>query len=299
MKSMSLQSLAHAKINLYLHITGRRSDGYHELDSLAVFAPAADRLVLEERDDSDGAAFLTIEGPFGAGLAADDSNLVLRAASALRECSASPDHLPAITMTLDKHLPVASGIGGGSADAAAALRLVARAWGLEKVDLQTLAAKLGADVPVCLDQVPRRMKGVGDMLSDAPAIPDCAILLVNPGIAVPTPSIFKHWKEACHRFSLAPELPVSWSDFPDMLRTLKQTENDLQASAIALYPVIGNVIDAIAVQPGCGLARMSGSGATCFGLFGNDVDAQAAAKVLSKRGWWCDAGMLHGASVGY
>ena len=177
---------APAKVNLYLHVTGRRADGYHLLDSLAVFGPAADLLAAAPA----AALTLALEGPFAAGLAAEPDNLVLRAARALAAEAGLPG---GAALRLAKHLPVASGIGGGSADAAAALRLLDRLWGLglPEARLAAIAARLGADVPVCLASRPRRMQGVGEVLRPAPALPDCGLLLVNPGVALATPAVFR------------------------------------------------------------------------------------------------------------
>lgn len=281
-----------AKINLFLHVTGRRENGYHELDSLAIFAPAADRLCVERTGACGGHATLTLKGVFGNGLTAGEDNLVLRAVHALRATVADPAALPDLTFVLDKRLPVASGIGGGSADAAAALRLAAAAWGLKEDGLAPIAATLGADVPVCLAQRPARMQGIGEILSPAPALPPCAILLVNPGVAVPTPVVFKAWKDSGAPFRPPARLPARWDDLDAMAADLRETENDLQPPAIALFPVIETVIEAIAAQPSCKLARMSGSGATCFGLFSTGDEAKAAARRLGVREWWTDAGAL-------
>ncbi|AOX17603.1 4-(cytidine 5'-diphospho)-2-C-methyl-D-erythritol kinase [Kozakia baliensis] len=284
---------AHAKINLFLHITGRRPNGYHELDSLAVFADTADELALETKSGKPGDVTLSIEGPFGEGLRAESDNLVLRAAAALREHAPASAQLAPLHVTLTKNLPVASGIGGGSADAACALRLIAQAWALPEIDLAPLAARLGADVPVCLAQEPARMLGIGEILKPAPSLPPVAMLLVNPGTAVPTPAIFKAWRESGADFRPSPDLPRCWDDFGAMIADLRQTSNDLQGPAISLYPVIGEVLNALEAQPGCGFARMSGSGATCFGLFDNEAAAQDAARILSRSEWWAAAGPLH------
>ncbi|MBY0335235.1 MAG: 4-(cytidine 5'-diphospho)-2-C-methyl-D-erythritol kinase [Acetobacteraceae bacterium] len=278
---MTTHEAAPAKVNLYLHVTGRRPDGYHLLDSLAVFGPAADRV-------SAGAGeglTLTLDGPFGVALQAEADNLVLRAARLLAE-SAGVE--PRAALRLTKRLPVASGIGGGSADAAAALRALARLWGVS-VPLEPLAAKLGADVPVCVASRPARMRGVGEVLDAAPGLPRCALLLVNPGVALPTPEVF--W---ARQGGFRPEaaLPASWPDAEAMARDLRALANDLEPPAIALRPVIAEVLAAIAAQPGCLLARMSGSGATCFGLFADAALAEAAARALPAA-WWREAGGLY------
>jgi 4-diphosphocytidyl-2-C-methyl-D-erythritol kinase len=283
---------AHAKINLFLHVTGRRADGYHLLDSLVAFAGAHDRVSLGD-GATPGELALELAGPFGGALrdgGADTDNLVLRAARLL---AAEAGEAPTARLVLDKHLPVASGIGGGSADAAATLRLLRRAWNLEqRVDataLQRLALSLGADVPVCVEQAPARMRGIGEELHPAPVLPPCGIVLVNCGVGVSTPAVFRaltlgNGEEAV--------LPALWPDADGLCADLRRCRNDLEAPARALCPPIGEVLDALAAQPDCLLARMSGSGATCFGLFRNGADAEAAAAALRRPGWWCHGGPL-------
>ncbi len=275
---------APAKVNLYLHVTGRRADGYHLLDSLAVFGPAADEVTAEPAEGLS----LTLDGPFGAGLAAETDNLVLRAARALAETAGLA---PGAALRLTKRLPIASGIGGGSADAAAALRLLDRLWGLSlgEARLAGIAARLGADVPVCLASGPMRMQGVGEVLSPAPALPDCGLLLVNPGLALATPAVFRAREGG---FTPPAALPGAWADAAAMARDLEALRNDLEAPAIRLCPPIAEVLAALRALPGCLLARMSGSGATCFGLFATPAAAEAAAPALP-GGWWRSAGALH------
>lgn len=279
-----LEEAAPAKVNLYLHVTGRRADGYHLLDSLAVFGPAADSLALAPAEDLS----LRLDGRFGAALQAEPDNLVLRAARALAAAAGIPARA---ALRLTKRLPVASGIGGGSADAAAALRGLDRLWGLGfgAERLAALAASLGADIPVCLAAHPARMGGVGELLSAAPAIPDCGLLLVNPGIALATPSVFK---ARAGGFTPPAALPAGWPDAAAMARGLAALRNDLEAPAIALCPAVAEVLAALRVLPGCLLARMSGSGATCFGLFADAAAACAAAPHLPAT-WWRDAGGLY------
>jgi 4-diphosphocytidyl-2-C-methyl-D-erythritol kinase len=275
---------APAKINLYLHVVGRRDDGYHLLDSLVAFAEIGDVL----RAEAAGTLSLAITGPFGAALRAEPDNLVLRAARALSAATGMP---PRAHLTLEKHLPIASGIGGGSADAAAALRLLQRLWRcpLPAATLHTLALGLGADVPVCLAARPARMGGIGEHLAPAPALPDCGILLVNPGISLSTPEVFGARSGA---FSAGVTLPQAWPDAAAMAATLRDAGNDLEPPARRLRPVIDQVLDVIAAQPACLLARMSGSGATCFGLFPDTDGAQRAATTIRALGWWCRGGVL-------
>jgi len=283
---VSVAEFAPAKVNLFLHVTGRRQDGYHLLDSLAVFGPAGDTVGAAPADD----LRLTVDGPFAPALADAGDNLVLRAARALATAAGVA---PRAALTLEKRLPIASGIGGGSADAAAALRALDRLWrtdfGLPR--LRPIAASLGADVPVCLSRAPARMGGVGDVLSPAPTLPDCGLLLVNPGMPVPTPAVF-----AARRgdFSAPAVLPAAWPDAVAMASDLRALGNDLEAPAIALCPPIAATLAAIAALPGCLLARMSGSGATCFGLF---VDAHAATRAAAHAvwppAWWRIGGGLY------
>lgn len=282
-----MRESAPAKVNLHLHVTGRRADGYHLLDSLAVFGPAADVLSAVPAETLS----LTMEGPFGAALAAEPDNLVLRAARALAEAAGLPARA---ALTLTKNLPVASGIGGGSADAAAALRLLNRMWraGLDATALRALAARLGADVPVCIQSAPARMQGVGELLSPGPSLPPCGLLLVNPGVALSTPAVFRARQAG---FSPPAELPEAWPDAAAMAADLARLSNDLEAPAMALCPPVGEVLAALRAQPEALLARMSGSGATCFALFASAVAAEAAARAMPP-GWWAVGGELHPAS---
>ncbi len=284
-----MRELAPAKVNLHLHVLGRRADGYHLLDSLAVFGPAADSLVWE----GDGPLSLRVEGPFSGGLAGEGDNLVLRAGRALAQAAGVA---PRGALVLCKNLPVASGIGGGSADAAAALRLLNRAWGLgfSAEQLRAIALPLGADIPVCIESRPARMGGVGEVMSAAPALPaGVALLLVNPGEALPTPAVFAARQTA---FSPAAVFPAAWPDTAAMAENLRACGNDLEEAAMGLCPPISAVLAAVQAQRGCLLARMSGSGATCFGLFTRVVDAQAAALAMPAA-WWASYGPLYEASA--
>jgi len=285
---VTLEEAAPAKVNLFLHVTGRREDGYHLLDSLAVFGPAADLLTATPAEGLS----LACEGPFAASLAAEPDNLVLRAARAL---AAKIGVAPRAALTLRKHLPVASGIGGGSADAAAALRLLNRFWGagLDAAALRALAAPLGADVPVCIASRPARMQGVGERVSPAPRLPACGLLLVNPGVPLATPAVFR---ARAPGFSAAASLPDAWPDAATMAADLAQLTNDLEAPARALCPEVGAVLAALEALPGALLSRMSGSGATCFALFATTGEARAAAARLPAD-WWAQGGGLHGGGL--
>lgn len=268
---------ARAKVNLFLHVIGRRADGYHLLDSLVVFPAIGDRL----RAAPDDRLSLTIEGPFAAALADEPDNLVLRAARRLADAWGMN---AGARLVLEKNLPVASGIGGGSADAAAALRLLARLWNVAVP--VGLAETLGADVPACLAQTPARMAGVGEALSAAPTLPEFGIVLVNPGITVATPAVFRARAAAGAAFSTPAVLPVAWPDLPGMARDLAATGNDLQEIATALCPAVGAVLAALGTLPGVRLARMSGSGATCFAVFDTPDIAERSAALLVRAGWW-------------
>ncbi len=275
-----LAEAAPAKVNLYLRVTGRRPDGYHLLDSLAVFAGVADRIAARPAPD----LTLRVSGPGAAALACDPGeNLVLRAARSLREqCAVAQG----AAITLEKRLPVASGIGGGSADAAAALRVLVRLWGLSPsaAALAAVAEQLGSDVPVCLAGRPARMRGVGEVLEAAPSLPEFGLLLVNPGVSVRTPEVFRARSGG---FSGAAELPDGWPDAAAMAAALRALGNDLAAAAERLSPSIGDVVAVMRAVPGCLLAQMSGSGATCFGLFATPrAAAQAASATAWPAGWW-------------
>jgi len=279
-----LTEAAPAKVNLALHVLGRRPDGYHLLDSVVVFAGIGDVLGAETAET----LTLSVMGPFGSALPHDDDNLVLRAARLLAEAAGIP---PRARLTLDKRLPVASGIGGGSADAAAALRLLSRVWRLDVParDMAALALRLGADVPVCLAGRAARMTGVGERLAAAPALPACGLVLLNPGVGVATADVFRARKA---KFSAALDLPPAWPDAVAMAGDLAKLGNDLEPPAVALQPAIADALAALRALTGCMLARMSGSGATCWGLFADPAAAAAAASGLPRPGWWAWGGGL-------
>ena len=281
-----MREFAPAKVNLYLHVVGRRADGYHLLDSLAVFPPVGDWLTAQRASGLS----LTVTGPFGAGLQAEPDNLVLRAALALAQAAGVAADA---ALTLEKQLPIASGIGGGSADAAATLRVLSRLWQIPagRVDLAAIGAHLGADVPVCIDATPTRMTGIGEILSPAPSLPQAGLLLVNPGIAVATPAVFR---ARSGPFSPPAVLPAGWPDARALAHGMAALTNDLQAPAEKLCPVITEVLVALAALPGARLARMSGSGATCFALFDSPEAAETAASALRPTPWWVWAGGLNG-----
>jgi 4-diphosphocytidyl-2-C-methyl-D-erythritol kinase len=282
---------ASAKLNLYLHVLGRRSDGYHELDSLVAFADVADTVSVRPGEGLS----LAIDGPFAPALAGEPAsdNLVTRAARLLGESVGRSD--PGVAITLFKRLPVASGIGGGSADAAATLRALARLWdlGTDHPSLLPVAARLGADVPVCLSGKPAYFGGIGDIVDPAPPPPPCSVVLVNPGIPLSTPAVFR---ARGGPFSAAARLDeeAAPSDAAAFTGLLSSRHNDLTAPALSLVPEIGDVLDALASTQGCLLARLSGSGATCFALYADPALAGAAAGKLASAhpGWWVVPGRL-------
>lgn len=280
---------AWAKINLYLHITGRRPDGYHELDSLVVFAGIGDRLTFTPA----GSLSLELLGAFATAVPKGPENLILRAAQALAECLG---HVPGAAIRLEKSLPVAAGLGGGSADAAMSLQALSDLWDrrLAFGEEMLLATQLGADVPVCLYGRPAFVGGMGERLVRAPPLPAAWLVLVNPGVPLPTSEVFRAHDGAFSR-------SAGWRDVvpdaPSLAQMLSARRNDLEAPARMLAPEVDLVLDSLDGEPGCLLARLSGSGATCFGLFANRDEAAAAAARISERapGWWVAAApMLHG-----
>ena len=271
---------APAKLNLYLHVTGRRADGYHELDSLVTFTALADTLEIAPAETLG----LTVSGPVADALDGAD-NLAARAAVALAERLGRPAN---VRITLDKRIPVAAGLGGGSADAAAVLRGLARLWGLGAEHagvLQETARSLGADVPVCLASRAACMAGIGEALSAPPSLPPCAVLLVNPGVPVATGPVFAARRGT---FSAASPIDEAPQDAAALAALLRSRRNDLERPALEQAPEIGRVLTRLAEAPGCLLARMSGSGGTCFGLFEDEAAAAGAASAIARDhpAWW-------------
>lgn len=265
---------AWAKINLTLHVTGQRTDGYHLLDSLVVRAGVGDLLQVAPSAQLS----LTVDGPRAAGVPVDGRNLVLKAAEMLDAGKGR-----GAALHLEKHLPAAAGIGGGSADAAAALRLLSAHWDLS---LPEDTARLGADVPVCLTEAPQRMQGVGEMLSPLPKLPACHLVLVNPGVEVPTPAVFAALPDKTQ--PPMPEEVPGFADLAAFIDFLRGQRNDLAAPAIARAPVIA---DCLAALDDAALARMSGSGATCFGIYETAAQAEATASRIARAepDWWVAA----------
>ena len=282
---MAVTAFAPAKVNLCLHVIGRRDDGYHLLDSLVAFLDIGDRL----RAEPAASLSLTVDGPEAADLAAvGDDNLVLRAARLLADRAGTT---VGATMHLDKHLPVAAGIGGGSSDAAAALRALKRLWRISLDDeaLGALGARLGADVPACLYGRAVWVGGIGERLEPAGPLPEAGILLVNPRRALPTAAVFAARRGPFgHAGRFAP-MPV---DTPGLACALAPCRNDLTEAAIGLVPEIASVLARLCRLPGSLLARMSGAGATCFALFADHAGAERARAIVAaaEPRWWCAAG---------
>lgn len=279
----TVEALAPAKINLALHVTGRRDDGYHLIDSIVVFVGVGDRLVARAADGTT----LHVDGPLSAGVPTGPENLVLRAAGLFD---------PPVTahVRLTKYLPAAAGIGGGSSDAAACLRLLADLGGRTLPDPEALL-RLGADLPACLAGYPLRMTGIGERIAPLAALPPLWAVLVNPRVAVDTGVVYRGLLRR-DGSGVTPQPAGGDADATfDWLRGLR---NDLQPPACAIAPVIGDVIALLSACDGCGLARMSGSGATCFGLFADRRSASCAADRIARTNseWWCVAAPILGGS---
>jgi 4-diphosphocytidyl-2-C-methyl-D-erythritol kinase len=274
---MAVSAFAPAKINLTLHVTGRRDDGYHLLDSLVVFADVGDELFAEPAAELS----LALAGPMAGRVPEGGDNLVLRAARMV----CPPGRGAALR--LHKALPVSAGLGGGSADAAAAVRAIAALYGLPLPDAAALAP-LGADVPACLAARPVRMCGIGERLHPV-AIPPLHFVLVNPGVSLSTPEVFTALEKK-ENAPMPEEFPA-WPDAASFCRWLAARRNDLETPACALAPAVGDVLARLDETEGCLLARMSGSGATCFGLFGDAAAARRTAEELARAfpGWWVRA----------
>jgi 4-diphosphocytidyl-2-C-methyl-D-erythritol kinase len=281
---------APAKINLYLHVGAPRADGYHPVDSLVAFASIGDRIRVKP---SQGLR-LTITGLFGGPLAADGDNLVLRAARALRTaCGAEADW--GAHLVLEKNLPLASGVGGGSTDAAATLRALSVLWNVrDDALLQSIARELGSDVPACLAANAVLMRGAGEQVSAAFA-PSLGVLLANDGTPVPTPGVFRRFDEMKLGTDFAETPPPEAASPAAFIAAIAARRNDLEPAAFDLHPSIAALKHDIAELPGCRLARMSGSGGTVFGLFDDLAAAQAARDVLEENrpGLWAEAGTLN------
>ena len=279
-----LTETAYAKVNLALHVRRRREDGYHDLESLFAFVDRGDALSAAPR--SDGALSLTISGPFAHGLDSGDNNLVLRAASALRQ--SAPYGQFGADLHLTKNLPVASGIGGGSADAAAALRLLNRLWGCALTDreLCAIGETFGSDIPACVISQSLRVEGRGEALAplSLQGLSGMPILLVNPGIPLGTAPVFQGWDQVDRG-------PL---DTSSLQAVISSGRNDLEAPARVLVPEIADVLERLRSTPGATLSRMSGSGATCFALFDSSAACASAEQALTAEqpSWWLMSGTV-------
>lgn len=262
-----VHEFAPAKINLTLHVTGQRSDGYHLLDSLVVFADFGDHLSLSLSSHRS----LSVAGPRANGVPEDQRNLVIKAME-FSKLNAE--------VHLQKNLPAAAGIGGGSSDAAAALRGLAR---LYDIPIPTEPHTLGADVPVCLNAHAARIQGIGEIIQPLPDLPKLHAVLVNPGVEVPTPTIFKALKS--RENTPMPDLP-KWDTTAALIAWVARMRNDLETPACQCAPIIRSVLTTLAADPDCLLARMSGSGATCFALTDSRTKAEDMANRLARPGWW-------------
>jgi 4-diphosphocytidyl-2-C-methyl-D-erythritol kinase len=287
-----LVDTAPAKVNLTLRVLGRRADGYHEIESLVAFADVGDRLCFSPGRN----LTLTVRGPSAAAAGEGTDNLVHKAARAL---GARRPGVALGAFDLQKRLPVAAGLGGGSSDAAAALRLIARANAIagSDPDLHAAARATGADVPVCLDPRPRVMRGIGEILSPPLKLPRLPAVLVNPGVALPTKAVFAAWRPpATGPVSHDVAALAKLTSAGELVQLLATQANDLEAPAVTLQPVIGDVLAALRGLAECSLARMSGSGATCFGLFTTAAEASKAADLLRNKhpAWWVQPTMLGG-----
>ncbi|MDA0661427.1 MAG: 4-(cytidine 5'-diphospho)-2-C-methyl-D-erythritol kinase [Proteobacteria bacterium] len=277
---------APAKINLYFNVIGKRPDGYHLIDSLIGFTALGDVLTIR----GDAPLDIDCDGPFAGGMPPADQNLVYRAAQRLADAAGVParGHI-----SITKNLPVAAGIGGGSSDAAAALKALSALWGIPDgaVNLSEIGLTLGADLPACLRARTTYAGGIGELLEDAPELPPAGILLVNPGIGIAPPSVFAARKGG---FSTPNRLQRPPADIGDLAAMLDERGNDLTDAAIRLCPVIRTVLTALEETPGCLLARMSGSGGTCFALYQDVAAAQRAADTIDQDGWWIAPSELAG-----
>ena len=283
-RSVTVTQSAPAKINLALHITGRRSDGYHELQTLAVFADCGERIVAEQADD----LRLQIKGPFAASVPHDETNFVIAAARIFFLTESFGDKL---LLNLKKTIPVGAGLGGGSSDAAATFHALNRYFktGLDDRELAGLGKDLGADVPMCVYGKALRARGIGEVIEPLPAVPPLPLVLVWPGKPVATASVFS----GLHNVSNEPlpDLPQSLPSVDDAAAYLAGTRNDLLDAAIGIEPVIADALDALAATDRCLLVRMSGSGSACFGLYPSRADADAAGRAIGAAhpGWWVRA----------
>ncbi len=285
---------APAKINLYLHVTGRLESGYHTLDSLVAFADIGDHITIQPADELS----FDITGPYARAfskMAHDTSraseNLVIRAIHGLSEMMGEK---PNVKIKLHKNLPLSSGIGGGSSDAAATLWGLLELWEIPSASpsLQGMMSRLGADVPVCFACQPKRIRGIGDVLDSVPHLPEIPIVLVNPLKQCATAEVFAFFSGA---YKEPIPLPEDLGTYNSLISFLKEHENDLHKAACQIVPEIDNISNTLSSQKGCGLARLSGSGATCFGLFEDEAHAKMAVQNIRQDNpdWWVKTGWLN------
>jgi 4-diphosphocytidyl-2-C-methyl-D-erythritol kinase len=283
---MRLSAFAPAKVNLFLHVGGPDAEGYHPISSLMVFADVGDEIMIQPADAPDFAAV----GPFGGDIPTDGDNLVVRAARGFHAKLSGP--IPPYRLILDKRLPIAAGLGGGSSDAGAALKLLrdALAPGLSDDDLEPIAASLGADGAACFRATALMAEGRGEALSPAPRLPVLHAVLVNPGVPSPTGAVYRAYDAAVHPEGAArPSIPVELESAEEAAAWLAMaTRNDLEAPAVALQPLIGEALDVLRDEPESLLVRMSGSGATCFALCAGDIEAESLAERIEamRPEWW-------------
>lgn len=285
---------APAKVNLYLHVTGRLDNGYHTLDSLIAFADIGDAVDIEPSPDFEfrvNGPYAKIFNPKETDASPNSSNLVVQATWALAQAA---QKTPNVRITLKKNLPLAAGLGGGSADAAAALWGLCEWWGIPRTAhyLPGLMARLGADIPVCLNCRAARVCGIGDIIDPAPAMSETPVVLVNPGVHCPTPEVFSLFSGA---FRQPQSLPQNLESFADLVRFLQANHNDLQDAARKIAPGISAALKILGAQKECAFAAMSGSGATCFGIFEKESEAKKAARAIAQKhpGWWVKPGWLN------
>lgn len=283
---MRLSAFAPAKVNLFLHVGGPDAEGYHPISSLMVFADVGDEVVIQPADAPD---FATV-GPFGDDIPTNGDNLVVRAARGFHAKLGGP--VPPYRLILDKRLPIAAGLGGGSSDAGAALKLLrdALAPGLSDDDLEPIAASLGADGAACFRATALMAEGRGEVLSPAPRLPVLHAVLVNPGVPSPTGAVYRAYDVAVHPEGAArPAIPAELESAEEAAAWLAMaTRNDLEAPAVALQPLIGEALDVLRDEPESLLVRMSGSGATCFALCAGDIEAESLAERIEavRPDWW-------------
>lgn len=284
---------APAKLNLYLHVTKRLSNGYHALDSLVAFADIGDTITIEPADHFQ----FSVTGPFSGALQESDldsgpnsTNLIVKA---VRELATLTKQQPNVSITLTKNLPCGGGIGGGSSDAATTLWALSDMWGITKdsSELKNLLLSLGADVPVCFSGNTSRIKGIGDVFEPAPFLPETPIVILYPGKPCSTPNVFQRFSGDLREYIA---LPASFNTQDELVDFLSRCDNDLQAAAGLLVPEIHNALSQLDAHDNCQLARMSGSGSCCFGIFADEIAAQTAAHEISEENpdWWVQSGWL-------